>query len=190
MTWRVDLEQLPAALAELRSLSPHFASLTSPPLTVDDLRAFERNSDIELPDSYRAWLLALGERPIVPGLVGSQALALADCTTDPVYSSFAGRLNEPFPHTGVDSVALCWDEGKDNYADEHPLRGTVCLGSAGCDQIWVVVVTGADRGSVWTFTPFVDEELSPTGQSLPEWNLERISQRIAEERRYLLRRQP
>jgi len=168
---------------ELRSLNARFASFDRSPVRESAVRSFESQHAIELPSSHRRWLDEFGERAIAPHLVGGRILALANSTEDQVYRSFRGPLADEFPYTGTDPVSMAWDKDKDDYADQQPLRGTLCLGSAGCDEIWLLVVSGPERGNVWGFIPGLDQELQPTGKTGVEWSLERVERRIAQERR-------
>lgn len=181
---RVNLE---AALAELRqrvdelqSLSSYFASLAFEPVTGAEIREFEDFHGVTLPDAHRRWLEAFGRQPIVPTLVGGRVLSLADCTRDQVFSCFSGALADGFRYHGSEPVDVAWDDEQDDYVDPEPLQGTLCLGSAGCDEIYVLVVSGPERGSVWGFVP---GRLHPTGMTAAEWSLGRITRRLDELRR-------
>jgi hypothetical protein len=182
MDTEAAIDALRHRIDELRALNPSFAALDREALAEAEVRDFEARHQVELPSSHLLWLRALGRRPIVPTLVGGQALALADCTRDPVYASFAGSLADEFPYRGQAPVEVAWDDAADDYADLQPLRGTLCLGSAGCDEIWLLALTGAERGTVWGFVPGT---LFPTGMSAAQWSLERIERRLAEEHRAL-----
>ncbi len=177
-----SLDRIQALVAELVVARPYFASLEPVACSRDQLDAFERRHRVELPPAHRALLLALGDRPLLPRVVGSRALGLSDdaCLKNGIYQSFEGRLCEAFPYAGELPLALPWDELADDYVDLRPLRGTICLGSGGCDIIWVAVITGRERGRVWCFVPGHEQELQPTGLDLLAWWIDSLERALRE----------
>ena len=80
-------------------------------------------------------------------------------------------------------MALPWDDAADAPVYDDPLRGTLCIGPAGCDELRILVVTGEAAGTVWTFVPSHDHELHPEAADFLDWVLEGVDRRIADEER-------
>lgn len=151
------------------------------------LRGFEEAHGIELPEEHRAFLLAFGDHFPVPGLAFGGLRSLEDHAGDAVWASFEGPITEPFPHTGTEPIALEWNDEADDYVRMDAMRGTLCLGSRGCDVVDILVVTGPDRGRVWTFIPGHDFELHPYGLGFFDWVIHRVDLKLAEIRRIVRR---
>lgn len=177
---RARIRELMAAIQAFRPS----AGRRGRPMTAAELDAFEAAEGVVLPPSHRAFLEAFGDGAWLPAVVGGYALPLAAHRSDPVASSFEGRLTEPFGFTGSVPVALPWDDAADDYVRPDPLRGTICLGSGGCDVVHVVVVTGAARDTVWTFVPGLEEELHPTGLDVLDWAVVQMERAVAEARKF------
>jgi len=170
-------------MAAVHALQPSAGRLGRP-VSAADLDAFEADHGVVLPESYRTFLEAFGDGAYLPAVAGGYALPLAENRSDPVWSSFAGPITEPFPYTGTEPVALPWDDEADDYVRPDPMRGTICLGSGGCDVVHVLVVTGEARGTVWTFVPGLDEELQPTGLDVLDWAIAQLERALGEQQKY------
>lgn len=173
------LSDLESALVRLSELEARYQRWRPVGASEARIRRFEEEHEISLAGSHREWLRTFGEAPICPALVGGRILDLDASISHFIYEDFAGRLASEFAYFGREPVSLAWDEAADEPVDKTPLQGTLCLGHGGCDELWVVVVSGREKGNVWGFVPGLEEELHPTGLSVPEWHLRRIENALA-----------
>jgi tetratricopeptide (TPR) repeat protein len=157
------------------------------PIDEAEIARFEAAHAVTLPAEHRAILLEVGDHAPLPDRPGGALAPLARARELSTVTSFLGPLAEPFPHSGSAAIELEWDDEADDYADPHWLRGCLPLTGAGCDQSYVLVVSGADRGRVWSVTPSGSPELHPTGLDFASWyraelerGLERERSRLAE----------
>jgi hypothetical protein len=129
-----------------------------PPLADGDLRRFERLHRVTLPDEYRGFLLRAGNGGAGPysGLVPLEAT---------VISAEEGFLARPFPYrhwwNGIsppDWWALPDAHALDERAAPHQagcaadahVQGTLRLAHEGCGYYRLLVVSGAERGHIWS----------------------------------------
>jgi len=129
-----------------------------PPLAVRDLRCFELLHHVRLPDEYRTFLLQAGNGGAGPyaGLVPLEAAVIS---TDEDF------LARPFPYrhwwNGIsppDWWALPNAHELDDhtaphqadYAADAQVQGTLRLVHEGCGYYRILVVSGAERGQVWS----------------------------------------
>ncbi len=175
-----QLRQIDALVERLRTVRADVAAMAPRPLAAGALAAFEAEHQVVLPEAYCQLLATLGDGPVAPRLVYGRALTLAACLDDPVFRSFHGQLATPFRYAGERPIALAWDEAADDYVDLTPLDGTLCLGSGGCDEVRVLVVSGSERGRVWDFCPGADHELHPTGMDLLTWCIHWLTAKLRE----------
>ncbi len=160
------IEKLMSASIELM---PSLGRRTKKPLPPSVLQAFEESHGIELPGDFKAYLLRFGDEAILPRVFQKKMLPMAEWTENGIYKCFRGELKKPFAYTGKKPLALEWDEEKDDYVHLTPLEGTLCLGSGGCDILWILVVQGPEKGKVWCFVPGAEKALMPTGLGFLEW---------------------
>lgn len=121
-----------------------------PPLTEDAIAAVEVRCGCALPDGYRAFLRHVGN-----GGVGPPAYGLLPLGETPDNMSAAEsqawiesrRVLRPFPFTNP----WVWEDGdsSDEGTREQVEDGTLHLGTDGCAQYWLLVVSGPERGNVW-----------------------------------------
>jgi tetratricopeptide (TPR) repeat protein len=174
----LPLDHIRALTDELLALAPWWSGFFVP---VEEARieAFEKEHRTSLPDSYRRLLLRIGDRAPIPGQARGGFLPLAEAMSASTASGFLGPLADPFPFSGDQEASLEWDEEQDEYANPPPLRGLLPIGDGGCDVTYHLVVTGQDRGKVWTFAPSGDPELAPTGLELLPWYEKRLEAGLA-----------
>jgi hypothetical protein len=134
------------------------------------LAAFEREHGIVLPDGYRSLLTTIGERAPIPGRPHGGLLELDQALAVPLAAELLGALDQPFIGAGDDPIELEWDDEADAYTDPTPLAGCLPVLDRG-DAIDVLVVTGADRGRVWSFAPSSAPALRPAGAEFLDWYL-------------------
>lgn len=144
------------------------------------LQAFEKKHEVRLPLGFRDFLLYFGEEAILPVVIGKRALPLAESTENAIYKSFRGKLKDPFIYEGKKPIALKWDDEKDDYAHLTPLEGTLCLGSGGCDILWLLVIQGVEAGNVWSFAFTSDQALDPSGLDFLAWCTKELEAQIEE----------
>lgn len=144
------------------------------------LKSFEKIHQIQLPKGYREFLLTFGDEAILPYVIGKKALSLKDTVKNEIWKSFEGPLKKPFKYNGNKPIAMDWAEEKDDYVDLRPLRGTLCLGSGGCDIIWLLVINGKEAGKVWQFIPGAEQELNPTRLTFLNWCIKGLKKVLME----------
>ncbi|MEV4738918.1 SMI1/KNR4 family protein [Streptomyces sp. NPDC049555] len=122
-----------------------------PALEEADVRAFERRHGVELPGSYRRFLLHVADGGAGPhhGIVGltedvDEDEALHDVRQEDLQP---GTLATPFPHTRAHP-----GPGKGGEAT-YAVHGTLVIGEIGCGAFSRLVVTGAQAGRVWCDDP-------------------------------------
>lgn len=174
------LEDIGLLMEGLKSLNPYFAEVPVKPLKEESLREFEVKHKIRLPKDYRNFLLKFGDEAILPSIIGGKSLSLENSIQNGIWKSFAGPLNEAFRYQGTQAIGLEWNDEKDDYADPQPLKGTLCLGSGGCDILWLLIVTGKDSGKVWRFSPDSEKALHPTGLDFLNWAKENLKRKLGQ----------
>ncbi len=171
-------DQITDLIQSLKKSNEYFAQIDEKHLSEIDLFTFEKLHQFKLPQNYREFLLNFGDGFILPVVNQSKALSLKDSVHNFIWKSFSGPLNEPFKYQGQNPISLVWDDEKDDYEDPRPLSGTLCLGSGGCDILWLLITTGMDAGKVWRFTPDSEQALHPTGLCFLDWYKQQLQKRL------------
>lgn len=139
-------------LAAIRAKAAEQGHSFGPPLSEADIRAFEARHGVELPQGYRQFLTAVGNGGDGPPTYGLMRLGTIPNHMPPEYAQDWRELphiGKPFPLTDV----WVWEEEEYDEARQDAARhGTLNLGDDGCGMYWLLVVTGAMRGQVWTHT--------------------------------------
>lgn len=180
-----DADRIRAAADRVLALAPHYGPLEGRPMPASELTAYEAEHGVVLPDGFRSFLATFGDGALCPGVLGLRAVPLSEMRSDRVWATFIGPLADPFRWSGTEPVALPWDDDADDYELDDPMAGTLCLGSGGCDVTWILVVSGAARGTVWSFVPGLTEELQPTGLGFVDWVVRGLDRKQAELARLL-----
>lgn len=138
----------------------------SEPIKEDELIAWEREHDVELPAEYRAYLLELGNGGAGP-YYGIFPLGMWEGAGREleVFDGALGDLRAPFPHRAAwnlpaerfeqpkfenDDEEHAWNEMLDTeYFDPSLVNGAIWISHHGCALRTVLVVTGSERGNVW-----------------------------------------
>ena len=116
----------------------------NPCLTEDEVQAFERRSNVILPDDYRQFLLQFGNGGAGPGYGMLKLLSKnQDCS----------HLGKPFPYESPADILL--ENG------ELEFDGTLPLADYGCGMVALLVITGKEWGKVWLTG---DEGISSLGK--------------------------
>ncbi|HEU4881201.1 MAG TPA: SMI1/KNR4 family protein [Longimicrobium sp.] len=147
------LRQLRAEDTRLRVFgSPAHGYRLNPPLSEAEIRAFEADHGIQLPEDYRLFLRVVGNGGPGPAY-GLATLAAAAESVDP---------RSPFPFAQASSGYP--DDVLDRWSDEP--FGVLELCHHGCAIYSYLVVNGAPRGTIWDGSG-VDVE--PTELGFLEW---------------------
>ncbi|SEF21725.1 HEAT repeat-containing protein [Amycolatopsis pretoriensis] len=141
------VEKLDRAAADprLRDLfgAGHHRFRLNPALPADEIATFEAEHDIRLPESYRTFLLEVGDGGAGPGY---GLLRLADAYAE-VSDSFRGHLRTPSPFSPGQWYENDWWDGFWGPGDEpDPVQGTLAVVHHGCTGYTHLVVSGPGRG--------------------------------------------
>jgi len=131
-----------------------------PPLTEDAIAAFEARCGCTLPEGYRAFLRHVGNGGVGPASYGVLPLGATPVDMSAAESQAwveLQRVQRPFPFT----KPWVWEDGdrSDEGTREQVEDGTLLLGTDGCAQYWLLVVSGPERGNVWMLA---DVGITPT----------------------------
>lgn len=119
-----------------------------PRRTEAELAAFERAYGVALPREYRRFLLEVGDGGEGPPHYGIVPLGHVPDDYQLSADEVLGRLAEPFPET----EAWVWEDEPDPDPEriEAVGSGALVLGTDGCGLYSLLVVTGDERGKIWT----------------------------------------
>jgi hypothetical protein len=190
-----DTKKVLAELAALRAkkTEPHVFGASghrwklAPKLTEGEVSAVEKQYGVRLPDDYRVFLMEVGAGGAGPAY-GIFRLARTDgWGWDGDGATLTGDLETPFPHAKEWNVTFeAWDEEaeaeddywarRDAWNDDvywHPKQttGAICICHEGCALRDWLVVTGPQRGMMWSDQRADDGGLRPLGQTFGEWYL-------------------
>ena len=203
-------------LSALRAADPDFSVFgaashryeLNAPCAEQDVRAFETEHDVQLPEDYRAFLLECGNGGAGPsyGLfpLGRWDGAGRELELWPGESGSWGQLREPFPHTQPWNLPdERFQQPADGHADEAAeqawydafdqayfapalTNGAMPICHEGCAYRDLLIVTGPQRGRMWIDGRSSDEgiaPLGPVGQDAPTfaaWYLSWLDESLAE----------
>ncbi|MEU9838452.1 SMI1/KNR4 family protein [Actinomadura sp. NPDC048032] len=154
MEWMWNRHVILAALATLGDRGE-----LGPPCRSEDVLDLERRLDVRLPDSYRDFVLRVGDGGAGPGH-GLWPLGRSARWAD--RGAYAPRyLATPFPFTAR-VPAERFDELDEHGNHEDALTGSVIIAEIGHGAYFRMVVTGAAPGRVWR-----DEVRAPGGALTP-----------------------
>ena len=176
-----NIEPIEALIRELSTLAPWWRGRAQP-VAEAHLRAFEQSENVALCPDHRALLAQIGEPAPLPTHPAGALLPLVHAREETIVADVLGPLSSPFAATGEAPVELAWDEARDDFADPQWLAGCLPLASAGCDLVDVLVITGAERGRVWTATPSAEPQLHPSGLEFAAWYRGELERGLAPER--------
>lgn len=114
----------------------------NPTLTADAIAKFETTHGISLPSEYRLFIQHAGNGGDGPPHYGLVALGeVPECW------EFNLQLSQVFPFTKL----WVWEvnDESDEGTRDQAHHGTLMLGTEGCGEYAVLVVTGPQRGRVW-----------------------------------------
>jgi hypothetical protein len=131
-----------------------------PPIPESVISTFESLCGCILPEGYRTFLKELGDGAKGPPYYG--LLRFGELPPDLSKSEVpqwndVQRVRRPFPFTEL----WVWEDGdtSNEGEKEQVSDGTLHLGTDGCGQYWLLVVTGPERGNVWMLA---DVGITPT----------------------------
>ncbi|NET30834.1 MAG: SMI1/KNR4 family protein [Cyanothece sp. SIO1E1] len=110
------------------------------PLEFSELKSFEARCNILLPEDYRLFLLKIGDGGDGPPEYGLKRLTEA--------VTGAMQPSQLFP------LSNCWVWEDEDELDENLLEavyrsGFINLGTDGCGEDWILVVSGKAYGTIW-----------------------------------------
>jgi len=166
--------QVTALLAEMRLQDPYlqkFGAAThcytlQPCLPQRRLDEFEKAIGTMIPEDYRDFLLRFGDGGAGPGYgLLSLGNSLREFGPDPIQS-----IGRPFSPPASTS-AMIEDRA-------YPEDGLLPLAHVGCGHMWMLVVTGSERGTIWSYQAGRDYE--PESRELPDYSLATTAQQRLE----------
>jgi hypothetical protein len=144
----------------------------NPPLSVEQLSAFEEAYRIHLPSEYFMFLTELGNGGIgpgygliplpdaIPGQTGSRNIE--DVTKTPRFP----WLSQPFPFTGDKQLDA---ERLESLLSLRELPGCLLLCTYGCGSEELIRCDGPSRGYIWGMSTDHHLGVSPTGDGFFDW---------------------
>lgn len=139
----------------------------NPVLPPDELAAFERDYDVQLPQDYADYLTQIGNGGVGPcyGL-----LSLAESIADDPGHKCRAFLSSPFPLTEFFNPYDQNDDATDDELfDDQYICGSVALAHQGCGYFDRLVITGPQAGQVWTDGRVSDQGIAPLGCDFYTW---------------------
>jgi hypothetical protein len=128
----------------------------NPCLSESDIRVFEQTYRIRLPDDYRSFLQTIGNGGAGPyyGIIPLERVLRDWCRAeDPHYPSKVFPLT-----TSLELYTLDPTADFERYMTSYYTQGTIDISHYGCAVFFLLVVTGAERGSMW-----IDDRASDGG---------------------------
>jgi hypothetical protein len=137
------------------------------PLAPANVEAFERRWSITLPESYRTFIIDVGNGGAGPyyGLY-----RLGD--TDPRLDPDGPLLAKPFPHITAWNADPLPPQDENAYFSDEQTAGSLALAPFGCGDILRLVITGEARGEVWQDGRGGDYGIWPVATDFAEWYAE------------------
>jgi hypothetical protein len=149
----------------------------NPPLSAEELTAFEAKHRIQLPGDYRQFLTRVGNGGAGP-YYGLFKLGEMDFGVDcGPWTDFVGDLSLPFPHldswndltgkpdgrlpAGSDVNELAYEAFTNKYWDPSQISGAFPICHLGCALRQLLIITGPEAGHVWSDNRADEKGLSP-----------------------------
>lgn len=183
-----SLRQINEGLARIRECRPLWKGEYSanPVLTPEEIAAFEEKHGCHLPESYREFLLQVGDGGAGPEY-GLFRLGQHRCDYDNIHDEelcFADNadLSQPFPHQHAWNDEECDDEAA--YLSDELVTGSMIIADRGCNLSTRLVITGPLAGEIWdderSDGQGLSPRLAPNGshyQFLP-WYMDWLARRV------------
>ncbi|GAA1778652.1 SMI1/KNR4 family protein [Actinomadura chokoriensis] len=159
-----------ASLAESGPL-PREGYGLRPPVRLEAVLALERGLGVRLPESYRSFVLEVGDGGAGPHH-GLWPLHRSVQWVDPGPPYGPGYLATPFPYTQRVTTNSLDDEMDDPHMDYSDLlTGSMIIAEIGCGAFERLVVTGSASGQVWREELQFDGGALTPGPDFREWYL-------------------
>lgn len=119
----------------------------NPCLSESDVEAFNQRWTIKLPLGYRRFLLTAGNGGLGPPAYGLLPLGEVPSDYDRSAGEVLAHLGKPFPL----AQGWVWGGEQERKPELHRAThfGNLILGTGGCGQYWLLIVTGPQRGQIW-----------------------------------------
>jgi len=137
----------------------------NPPIDLRDLAAFEAEFTVELPADYRDFLLRVGNGGAGPNY---GLYSLDGAVTDAPGHKSRDFLAAPFRLTTAFNPYSEDASHEDLFGDQW-ICGSVILSHQGCGYFDRLVITGPQRGQVWTDGRVGDQGIFPLQCDFYEW---------------------
>lgn len=149
--------KLQARIRRLQQKIKGVGKCLNPPLAEQGLRAFEVSHRVRLPETFREFLLRVGnggmDGPPYHGLVPLRLCPWREGDHTRRYWVDLPDLARPFPFKQrwfhAEQVPEEVAAGSDQSLAEQTSNGCLFLGEDGCGADWRLVVSGPCRGTVW-----------------------------------------
>ena len=161
MLWKPSPEELNARLAELRRHDPHLRAFGAtahryelrPPTTISGISQIEETIGIKLPEDYRDFLVRFGNGGAGPDY---GVLAVEEAIHEFGQGCPVDMIGRPFvpPRTAEERRP-------------YPTDGVVPLAQAGCGNMWLLIATGPEAGTIWSYSN--DDHYWPFSFESPEY---------------------
>ncbi len=144
-------------------------------LSVLEVEHFESTYGITLPESYRRFILEVGNGGAGPSIHGVSRLGEAPDYLNPEYQQFhnkrvqtsLSKLQQPFPFQEI----WVWED--EDWAEEELRKekeklelGNLLIGDSGCAMYWHLIISGSETSNIWEFT---DVGIVPMNQNFLCW---------------------
>jgi hypothetical protein len=122
------------------------------PLSPEEVQAFELAHDVVLPEEYRRFLLEVADGGRGPPAHGLMRLGHVPKDHHLRAEERLASLKKPFPLTDlwVWEVEEHLSSAQEQLVDSTCLDGSLVLGTDGCALYWHLIVTGSERGQMWS----------------------------------------
>jgi hypothetical protein len=170
------IEELALKLRQLASKDTQFKTFGSrnyggheyrlnPPASVREVQQFESEFEVELPDDYKEFLLKIGNGGAGPyyGLY-----SLNDAVSDDPFHKSRAFLSAHFP---LEDAFNPYSESAtdDEIFDDKYIAGSIILAHQGCGYYDRLVISGPQRGQVWTDARVSDQGIVPLNCDFYGW---------------------
>lgn len=139
----------------------------NPPLAQAKVEAFERRWNITLPESYRSFIIDVGN-----GGAGPYYGLYRVGDTDPLLDPDGPLLAMPFPHVTAWNADSLPPQDEDAYFSDEQIAGSLALAHFGCGDFLRLVITGEARGEVWQDGRGGDYGIWPVAADFADWYAE------------------
>jgi hypothetical protein len=116
-----------------------------------EIEEFEQRYQIQLPEDYRQFLLKIGNGS-TNGPPHYGLLPLSDTVKSEQGQELRPNLSFPLTETWVWEDEVSWENGQPEILAPIFSNGHLYLGTEGCGEDWILIVTGSEQGKVWNLS--------------------------------------